>query len=746
MSAAAKPPQQRLLDAIKNGDYALAFGLFSVLVILILPIPKALLDLLLTFSIALSVLTLLVIIYVREPVSFSAFPSLLLIATLYRLSLNVASTRLILIDADAGKIIGAFGQFVVGGNYVVGAVIFLILVIVNFIVITKGAGRIAEVAARFTLDAMPGKQMAIDAELNAGMIDEATARDRRKKIQQEADFYGKMDGASKFVRGDAIAGVLITLINLVGGFAIGMMQRGMSLQDSAKLYSLLSIGDGLVSQIPALILSLAAGLMVTRASENQNLGSSFARQLGLFPRAMGILGAVLIGFGIMPGMPVVPFMTLGITAIVVSILLKRANLDASKYSQLLTDENFDPALQMAIDAGNAASAAGGDASAGGVAGAPGAGQGADAVAAKARAKPEEIQKLVDVDILSIELGYNLLRLADEQRGGDLIDRVTGLRRAFAREMGLVLPQVAVRDNLELDTHEYRFLLRGRPLAKGRLLPNRWLAMNISGSTVVLPGEKTKEPVFGLDAVWVDEKGRKTAEASGYTVVDAVSVLCTHISEVFRNHAYEILDRAMVKAMLDHAKEKNGALVDELVPDHVPMGVLQGVLRALLREGLSVRNFTIILEAIADMAPHTKNVNDLAEFTRRRIAPYVIRQYEYKEGLIKAMTLEPQLEQFLISRVQRSQFETGLSLDPQTAHSMLASITRYMSEMVGLGLPPVLVVMQDLRLALRNFFEPSLPKLVVIAYQEVPNSSELENFGVVSAPLPAKSSAAVPGNA
>lgn len=710
------------MRAIQNGDYLLAAALFAVVIVLILPVPKGFLDALLSLSIGFSVLIMLVIIYVREPVQLSVFPTVLLITTLYRLALNVASTRLILLDGDAGKIIESFGQFVVGGNYVVGAVVFLILVIVNFLVITKGAGRIAEVAARFTLDAMPGKQMAIDAELNAGIIDETTAQKRREKIQREADFYGKMDGASKFVRGDAIAGILITLINVIAGFAIGMLQHGMTLLESLKLYTLLSIGDGLVSQIPALILSLASGLLITRSSGRQNLGTSIVRQLGFYPRAFAILGVILAFFAIMPGMPRIPFIVLSVVAISLSVIMKRRKLDATQFSSLLDEIDDEADSQSSSQVGQEQqSSVENNREPSSVSG----------VASSASGN-EELQKFVDVDTLSIELGYSLLRLADEGKGGDLIDRITGLRKSFAREMGLVLPTVAVRDNFELEANDYRFLLRGKPVAQGRLLPNRSLAMNVVNSSVKIPGEKTKEPVFGLDAIWVDENGRKTAEMNGFTVVDSTSVLCTHLSETFRNYASEVLDRQSVQKMVDHVKEKHPALIDELFPDLVSIGIVQGVLSNLLRESVSIRNLNLILESIGDMAPHSKNVNDLSEHTRRRLAPYIVDQYEYRPGFVKAITLDPKLEQALLSRVQRTQFEVSLTVDPDTAHHVLSQLTRLMSEMNSEGYTPVIVVMHEVRLAFKRFFESSLPRLVVISYQEIPANTEIENYGIISA--------------
>tara|TARA_B110000208_G_scaffold13429_1_gene16411 strand:- start:21812 stop:24025 length:2214 start_codon:yes stop_codon:yes gene_type:complete len=712
--------ESRFLGLIKNGDYLLAAALFGVIIVLVLPLPKPVLDTLLVISIGSAILILLVAIYVREPVQLSVFPSVLLIVTLYRLALNVASTRLILLDGDAGEVIASFGEFVVGGNYVVGAVIFLILVIVNFMVITKGAGRIAEVAARFTLDAMPGKQMAIDAELNAGAIDEEEAKSRRQKVQSEADFYGKMDGASKFVRGDAIAGILITLINIIAGFAIGMMQRDLSLEESLRLYSLLSIGDGLVSQIPALIFSFATGLLITRSSGRQNLGSSMARQLGFYPRALGILGGFLCIMGMLPGMPKFTFFFFAALALILSYTLKRHKLDAANFADILNEaEHTDggSSSQTAVSTVSAGSAGGAGATA----------------AESAVVNSEMLEKMLDVDILSVELGYSLLRLADEEKGGDLVERVTGLRKTFAKDVGLLLPSVSLRDNFELEANDYCFLLRGKPVARGRILPNRSLAMNVNGSKAKIPGEKTKEPVFGLDAIWVDEAGRKTAEMNGFTVVDAASVLCTHLSETFRTYSYEILDRQIVQRMIDHTREKHPALVDELFPDVLSAGLLQGVLSNLLRENVSIRNLNLILESMGEMALHSKSGNDLSEHARRRLSPYIIDQYEFEPGKIKAITLDPRIEQFLLARVQKTQFEVSLSVDPTTAHDVLGQLMRLMSEMNNEGYTPLIVVMQELRLGFKRFFESTLSRLVVISYQEIPTSTEIENYGIIQAP-------------
>ncbi|MBC2595023.1 flagellar biosynthesis protein FlhA [Ruficoccus amylovorans] len=701
---------------IRNGDFVLAGVLFMVVVIMILPVPTFVMDSLLALNLAFSALVLLVIVYVRDPISFTVFPSILLIATLFRLSLNIATTRLILLNGDAGKVVASFGEFVVGGNYIVGAVVFLILVIVNFVVITKGSGRIAEVAARFTLDAMPGKQMAIDAELNAGIIDEAKATVRRQRIQRESDFYGKMDGASKFVRGDAVAGILITLINVVAGISIGMLQRGMELADSLRWYSLLSIGDGLVSQLPALVLSLAAGLLTTRASNSQNLGSSMGRQLGFYPRAFAAISAIMLVFGLLPGMPLLPFSVLAVASGFFAVMLKRAKLDAVNFESLLDDseELLWPEDKQLADAATGAAQT-----------APGADK------AEGSQPGRELTEHLREDVFAVELGYSALRLADKNKGGDLLDRIAGLRRSFVQELGVLLPTVAVRDNFELEANDYRFLLRGRAVARGSVAPSRFLAMNVSGSEVELPGERTREPVFGLDATWVDEATRATAEMNGYTVVDAATVLCTHLSEVFRKHAHELIDRQMTQSLIDERKEAHPVLVNETLSGQISLGTVQAVLKLLLREGISIRHLELILEAICDLAPHTQAPHELAEHARRRLAPYFIQRFEYEPGRMKVMTLEPRLERDLCARIQRTKFEVGLALDPSTAQHVLGQLEHFASELTREGYEPVLVTMQELRLALKNFFESSISRLAVLAYQEIPPETKLESYGLIS---------------
>ncbi len=691
-----------------RADLLLTFALFGTVLLLVLPVPPFLIDGLLALNLGLSMLVLLMVVYVKDPPEFSGFPTILLGLTLFRLALNISSTRQVLTGGYAGEIIDAFGHFVIQGNYIVGAVVFLILVVINFVVITKGAGRIAEVSARFTLDALPGKQMAIDAELNAGIIDEAAATARRLKVQKEADFYGAMDGASKFVRGDAIAGILITLVNLIGGFAIGVFQMDLSLSESLQKFSLLSIGDGLVSQIPALIISVAAGLLVTRASGNTNLGTQIAGQVLRYPRALGIAAAMLGFLGLMPGMPTIPF--LGLAALAGFLAKTLREPDAAGGS-----DHAAPAATKKPGAkpGDAPAAA-----------APAPASGAN----------EDVRKLVEVDVFAIEIGYGLLGLADAKSGGDLLGRVTGVRKSLAREKGVIVPPVSVRDNLELESNEYRFLLRGKTVARGTLQPGRWLAMNVAGSTARLKGTPTREPVFNLEASWIDETEKKNAELHGYTVVDPSSVLITHLSETLKAHAHLLLGRQDVQAIIDHLKATHSALVAELLPDLVNLGIIQRVLQNLFREGVPVLNLPIILEGIADFASLSKNPDDLSELVRRRLGIYFVPEFETRPGCIRACTLDPRLEQFLAGKVHRTPTDVGLSLDPATGRHLLEELNRRTADLAASGQPLVLVVSTETRLPLKRFLEPSFPRLVVLAFQELPAATEIENAGIV--PLPA----------
>jgi flagellar biosynthesis protein FlhA len=698
-------------NLLKYGDLWLVAALFGTILVLILPVVPFMLDLLLTISIAASLLVLLVILYLRQPADFTGFPTLLLFITLYRLALNVASTRLILLNGYAGHIIQAFGNVVVHGNYVVGMVVFLILVLINFIVITKGAGRIAEVAARFTLDALPGKQMAIDAELNAGLCNESEARERRRAVEEEADFYGAMDGASKFVRGDAIAAILITLINIVGGFAIGILQKGMTMSDALHTYTILSIGDGLVSQIPALITSTAAGVLITRATAKNSLGHELGRQLLFYPRALTILAVMLAIMGMMPGLPMLPFWTLAIIIGLLSYSMHRhggiSELSAavSKPSGLATARTGTGKTFAATTTAGAATAA------------------------ESRAS-DPLENLLTLDTLQIELGIGLVSLADTSKGGDLLERVTGVRRNFAQEMGVLVPPIRLRDNLQLGTNEYRFLIKGNPIAQGQLMAGQWLAMNATNSRTTLKGIPTVEPVFQLPATWVSDVERKSAEAGGYTVVDAASVLVTHLAETVRRHCHEILTRQDVQALLDNLKKTHPAVVNELVPGQLSIGQIQRILQNLLAEGISIRNFAGILEKVGDCAAFTKNPDELSEFARRALGPQIVKPFQADNGQLRAITMDPKLEHQLAQGVRQSPGETALVVEPRLARHVMDSLSKFVQQMLAGGHQPVILCAPQLRLAFRRFFESTFNELAVLSYAEVPARVQVQNQAVI----------------
>ena len=687
---------------LRYGDLWLVVALLGTILLLILPVAPAILDLLLTCSISISLLTLLVILYLRTPAEFTGFPTLLLFITLFRLGLNVAATRLILLDGYAGHIIQAFGNFVVQGNYVVGLVVFLILVLINFIVITKGAGRIAEVAARFTLDALPGKQMAIDAELNAGLINEAEARSRRRALEEESDFYGAMDGASKFVRGDAIAAILITLINIIGGFAVGIVQKGMTVSEALQHFTILSIGDGLVSQVPALVTSTAAGILITRATARNDLGRELGRQLLVYPKALTILSVMLLVLSIVPGLPMLPFLTLAIITGLLSYSIHRHG----------TPELGAPVM----------------ATAGGTYGKPGetkpAGKPADAKAS------DKLENLLALDTLQIELGYGLVTLADTKKGGDLLERVTGVRRNFAQEMGLLIPPIRLRDNLQLGTNEYRFLLKGNAIAKGQIMPGHWLAMNATHSKATLKGIPTVEPVFQLPATWVTSVERKSAEMSGFTVVDAPSVMVTHLSETVRRRCHEILTRQDVQVLLDNLKQTNPAVVNELIPAQLSIGQVQRILQNLLAEGISIRNLAGILEKVGDYAATTKNPDELSEHARRALGAQITKPFQTEAGALRAITIDPRLEQQLTQGVRQSLSEIALIIEPRLARHVIDTLSKFIQQMIAAGQQPVVLCAPQLRLAFRRFFENTFSDLAVLSYSEIPARVQIQNAAVI----------------
>ena len=664
-----------------------AFGLTGVIVMMVLPVPPFILDLTLVMSIALSLTILIVSLYVKEPLDFSAFPSVLLFATLFRLALNVASTRLILLRGEegssaAGHVIAAFGQFVVAGNYAVGFIVFTILVIINFIVITKGATRIAEVAARFTLDAMPGKQMAIDADLNAGIINEAEARGRRQRIQKEGDFYGAMDGASKFVRGDAVAGLIILAVNLLGGFFVGVMQKGMEVGAAAQLYSLLSIGDGLVSQIPALIVSTAAGMVVTRTASGGDLGSEITKQLFLNPKVLTVVAAILAIFVFVPGFPAIPF------------LLAAATFGGLAYR--LANESPVDNEEIVPESSKSESV-------------------------------EEPARPQTVDLLELEVGYELIPLVDGERGA-VVERIRALRRQFLSEKGFLVPQIHIRDNLRLASREYVIRVKGVEAGKGELKPGRFMAMNTSGgaqSGGALIGEPTTEPAFGLSALWISAADKERAEIMGYTVVDPETVLITHVSELVKRHGPELLTRQDVQKLLDGLAKEHPKVVEELIPHHMTLGGIQKVLQNLLREDVPVRDLLTIVETLADHAPHGKDTDELTEHVRQALARTITASFRGPEGLIPVMTVDP-----LIERMIRERAQEGVHLEPQAAQRLMTAVQQAVETFGKRGLLPVFLTAVGVRRHLRQLISHYLPQIAVLSHNEIAGGVKIQSLGVL----------------
>ena len=674
----------------RNSDVVLAAGVMVIIGMMIIPLPPFLIDLLVATNIAAAVTVLLIAMYTKDVLAFSVFPALLLLVTLFRLAINVSSTRLILLQADAGDIIASFGSFVVGGSVVVGIVVFLILLVIQFVVITNGAGRVAEVAARFTLDAMPGKQMSIDADLNAGIITEGEARERRERITQEADFYGAMDGASKFVKGDAIAGLVIVAINLVGGIAIGTMQNGLSPGDAVSTYSLLTVGDGLVSQIPALLISTATGLVVTRGASQANLGQDIREQLFSNPRVLFIVAAVLGAFGLVPGLPRFPFFVLAATMGVVGYLVRE---------RLRTE--------------------------------------AEQVAAAVEAEVDEQEQSVDsvvsmlrLDPLEVEVGYGLIPLVDEEHGNGVLNRITVIRRQVATELGIIVPMIRIRDNLQLPPNTYVAKLRGIEIGRGELMVNHFLAMNPGVAGEEIDGIETTEPAFGLPARWVNAAQKPRAELLGYTVVDPPSVLATHLSELIRRHAPELLSRQDTQTLLTNLKDEYPTVVEELVPGVLTVGEVQGVLQSLLSEGVSVRDLVSILETLADRGRQTKDIDELTEASRVALARQITMQYRREGDVLHAITLHPELEQGLAAGIQAMEQGAAIILEPSQLQRLLTALAAEMEGAAARGKEPVLLVSARIRRPLRRLIERSLPTLRVLSYREVASEVEVEAVGMV----------------
>jgi flagellar biosynthesis protein FlhA len=687
MADITKTNKSPLARLIEHSDVALAIAVIAILAILVLPLPPRLLDFMLAFNITLSLIILLVTMYLTKPLDFSVFPGMLLIITLFRLALNVATTRLILGQAYAGEVIASFGNFVVGGNYVVGFIIFSILVIIQFVVITKGAGRIAEVAARFTLDAMPGKQMAIDADLNAGLLSEDDARKRRQEISREADFYGAMDGASKFVRGDAIAGILITLINIIGGILIGVVQRGMSVTEALTTYTLLTIGEGLVTQIPALIVSTAAGIIVTRAASESNLGKDLARQLTLQPRAILIAAGILMIFGIVPGMPTLPFLFLGgITGMIGYTALQAQKKQVAKAE--ITEEK------------------------------------------KEIPPPERMEEYLKVDPMEVEIGYALIPWVDASRGNDLLDRIAMIRRQIASDMGLLVPPIRIRDNIQLKPNQYQIKIRGHKVALSELYPGQFLAIDPGYITEPVEGIEIEEPAFGLRAKWIGENIKSLAERRGYTVVEPSAVLATHLTELIKSNAAELLTRQETANLIENVKKDHKALVEEVIPNLINLGIVQKVLQNLLEERMPIRDLPLILETLADYAPSSKDPDILSEYVRHNLGRTITQMFLNSVGGLTVMTLDPELENKISSGVQSTKHGLVLALPPDLAQQIYNVTKRAVEEMQAQGYSPILLVSPNIRLVFRRFIKHVAPALSVISYNELLPEIEVESIKIV----------------
>jgi flagellar biosynthesis protein FlhA len=667
-------------------DLGITIATVGVLLMMVIPVPAFLLDFSLVLSFALSLTILVVALYVKESLDFSSFPLVLLFATLFRLSLNVASSRLILLHGEegttaAGHVIEAFGQFVVGGNYAVGIIVFTILLVINFVVITKGATRIAEVAARFTLDAMPGKQMAIDADLNAGLINEAEARQRRQRVQKEGDFYGAMDGASKFVRGDAIAGLIILAVNLVGGFFIGVLQKGISVSSAAQIYSLLSVGDGLVSQIPGLIVSTAAGMVVTRTASGGDLGQELSQQLLWRPQVLMVVAGILALFAIVPGFPMIPFLLTAAAAGGLSYIGGPAEEEQSALAETSTDGK--------------------------------------------KPKEQESQpRTTPLDLLELEVGYELIPLVDGEKEG-LVERIRALRRQFATEKGFLVPQIHIRDNLRQGSKEYTVVVKGVAAGKGELRPGRLLAMSGGQGVDGLNGEATREPAFDLPALWIAPSDRERAEMMGYTVVDPETVLITHISEVVKRYAPVLLTRQDVQRLLDSLAQEHPRVVEELVPHHLTIGGVQKVLQNLLREEVPIRDLLTIIESLADHAPQTKSTDELTEHVRQALSRTITATYSSAEGVIPLMTVDPQIEKII-----RDSLQEGQPIDPQTTQRIIHGVQRAVETFTAKGLMPIFLTTASVRRHLQQLLSRYVSQITILAHSEITDGVKIQSLGVM----------------
>jgi flagellar biosynthesis protein FlhA len=666
-------------------------SVIMIVAMLIIPLPTWLLSILLILNISVALLVLLTSMSLIEPLQFSVFPTLLLLLTLFRLGLNVSTTRAILTHGDAGGVVETFGSFVVGGNLIVGMVVFLILVIINFIVITKGSERVSEVAARFALDAMPGKQMSIDADLNAGMISEQQARERREKVSREADFYGSMDGASKFVKGDAIAGIIIVLINLIFGIVIGMMQQGMSLADAASHFSLLTVGDGIVSQVPALIISTATGIVVTRSASNGNLGQEISTQLLSFPKMLYITGGTILCLGLFT--PINDLLTIPIAGLLAFGGYRMLNVPQMNQEQIQETEEENESSEMK--------------------------------------SPESVINLLNMDPIEFEFGYGLIPLVDANQGGDLLDRIVMIRRQLAIELGLVIPVVRIRDNIQLQPNEYRLKIKGNEMARGELLLDHYLAMSPGTEDDAISGIETIEPSFGLPAKWITEDMKEEAEIFGYTVVDPPSVVSTHITEIIKTNAYDLLGRQETKQLIDHLKESYPILIEEVTPTPLSVGEVQKVLSKLLKENVSIRNLPIIFETLADFGKVTSDTDLLTEYARQALARQITNQYSQSNDSLKVVTLSGQVEKVIADGVQQTEHGNYLAVDPTISQRILESIATQVEQLSLLEQTPIVLCSPAVRMYVRQLTERYFPQIPILSYNELEANVEVQSVGVVN---------------
>ena len=677
----------------KNTDLFVAIAILTVLGVMIIPMPAIMLDVGLTLSLALSVLILLTAIYTTKALDFSSFPSLLLMTTLFRLALNVATTRLILTDGHqgekaAGAVIHAFASVVVGDSYVIGLVVFVILVVINFVVITKGSGRVAEVAARFTLDAMPGKQMAIDAELNAGVINEGEAKRRRKEIEREADFYGSMDGASKFVRGDAIAGIIITIVNVIGGLLIGVLQKDLDIATAAKNYTLLSIGDGLLAQIPALVISTAAGIIVTRSGSEENMGAEVSGQLLNNPKPIYASAGVFGVLAIIPGLPTLPFVGMGAAMAAFAWILSQYK------NEKVVEEKRKADLELAAP------------------------------------KKEQIDGVQGVDMLELEVGYGLIKVVDSTKAGDLLERITSIRKQFALDMGILVPSIHIRDNLTLAPGEYRFMIKGNKVGGGNLKPDMLMAMDPGNITAKVDGIPTKEPAFGLDALWVSQNNKETAEMAGYTVVDLPTVIATHLTEMIRTHAHELLGRQEASTLIDNFKKTHPKVVEDLIPDTLSLGGVVKVMQNLLKEQVSIRDLYTIFETLADDGVRTKDIDLLTESVRKQLSRSITAKYVSDDGAMSVMTLDPRLEELVSNALLQTEQGVQLVMDPQSASKMISNIAQQIETHPEIAGQPILLTSPTVRRHLFKLLSRFIPQLIVLSHSEVAPEAQVQSVASV----------------